>query len=83
MQMRVCLSVCCLFLRLFMRACVHACVRMQSMAFLLSGNMDKGSTEFQLEAAISKIFSSVSACCGVVMAAADLCTAGGRVGSGG
>lgn len=31
------------------------------MAYLLSGNMDKGSQEFQLEAAISKVFSSVSA----------------------
>ena len=30
------------------------------MAYLLSGNMDKGSVEYQLEAAISKVFSSVS-----------------------
>ena len=30
------------------------------MAFLLSGNMDKGAAEYQLEAAISKIFGSVS-----------------------
>ena len=30
------------------------------MAYLLSGNMDKGSVEYQLEAAISKIFASVS-----------------------
>ena len=34
----------------------------QSIAYLLSGNMDKGSQEFQLEAAISKVFSSVSLC---------------------
>jgi very long chain acyl-CoA dehydrogenase len=33
----------------------------ESMAFLLSGNMDKGSLEYQLEAAISKIYSSESA----------------------
>ena len=32
----------------------------QSMAYLLSGNMDQGSSEFQLEAAISKVYSSVS-----------------------
>ena len=30
------------------------------MAYLLSGNMDSGSVEFQLEAAISKIYASVS-----------------------
>ena len=30
------------------------------MAYLLSGNMDKGSLEYQLEAAISKVYSSVS-----------------------
>ena len=30
------------------------------MTYLLCGNMDKGSVEYQLEAAISKIFSSVS-----------------------
>ncbi len=30
------------------------------MAYLLCGNMDNGSTEFQLEAAISKIYGSVS-----------------------
>lgn len=33
----------------------------ESMAFLLSGNMDRGATEYQLEAAISKIFSSEAA----------------------
>ena len=30
------------------------------MAYMLSANMDQGSTEFQIEAAISKIFASVS-----------------------
>ena len=33
----------------------------ESMAYLLSGNMDQGSMEFQLEAAISKIFASEAA----------------------
>lgn len=33
----------------------------QSIAYMLSGNMDTGSPEYQLEAAISKIFASVSA----------------------
>lgn len=33
----------------------------QSMSFMLSGNMDLGSTDFHLEAAISKVFSSESA----------------------
>jgi very long chain acyl-CoA dehydrogenase len=33
----------------------------ESMAYLLSGNMDQGSTEFQLEAAISKIYASEAA----------------------
>ena len=32
----------------------------QSIAYLLSGNMDRGSVEYQLEAAISKIYASVS-----------------------
>ena len=32
----------------------------ESMAYMISGNMDQGSTEFQIEAAISKIFASVS-----------------------
>ncbi len=32
----------------------------QSLAFLLSGIMDQGAQEYQLEAAISKIYSSVS-----------------------
>lgn len=36
------------------------CVFLQSMAYMVSGNMDKGATEFQIEAAISKIFASVS-----------------------
>lgn len=31
----------------------------QSMAYMVSANMDQGSTDFQLEAAISKIFGSV------------------------
>ena len=35
------------------------CSPFQSMAFLLSSNMDRGAMEYQLEAAISKIFSSV------------------------
>jgi very long chain acyl-CoA dehydrogenase len=30
------------------------------MAYMISGNMDGGSTEFQIEAAISKIYGSVS-----------------------
>lgn len=32
---------------------------LQSMAYMVSGNMDSGATEFQIEAAISKIFASV------------------------
>lgn len=32
---------------------------LQSMAYMVSGNMDTGATEFQIEAAISKIFASV------------------------
>lgn len=32
----------------------------KSMAYMVSGNMDSGATEFQIEAAISKIFASVS-----------------------
>ncbi len=31
------------------------------MAYMISGNMDQGSVEFQLEAAISKVFSSEAA----------------------
>ena len=31
----------------------------QSMAYMVSANMDQGSTDFQIEAAISKIFGSV------------------------
>lgn len=34
---------------------------LQSMAYMISANMDSGATEFQIEAAISKIFASVSA----------------------
>ncbi len=30
------------------------------MAYMVSGNMDSGAKEFQIEAAISKIFASVS-----------------------
>uniref|UniRef100_A0A8C5GB90 Very long-chain specific acyl-CoA dehydrogenase, mitochondrial n=1 Tax=Gouania willdenowi TaxID=441366 RepID=A0A8C5GB90_GOUWI len=33
----------------------------QSMAYMISGNMDSGATEFQIEAAISKIFASEAA----------------------
>lgn len=33
--------------------------RPQSMAYMVSANMDQGSTDFQIEAAISKIFGSV------------------------
>jgi very long chain acyl-CoA dehydrogenase len=32
----------------------------ESMAYMISGNMDRGVEEFQLEAAISKIYGSVS-----------------------
>lgn len=32
---------------------------LQSMAYMISGNMDSGAAEFQIEAAISKIFASV------------------------
>lgn len=32
----------------------------QSMAYMISGNMDSGAADFQIEAAISKIFASVS-----------------------
>jgi len=33
------------------------------MAYMLSANMDQGATDFQLEAAISKIYASVSLTC--------------------
>lgn len=33
----------------------------QSMAYMISGNMDRGSTDYHLEAAISKVFASESA----------------------
>uniref|UniRef100_A0A646QHH3 Very long-chain specific acyl-CoA dehydrogenase, mitochondrial n=1 Tax=Hemiscolopendra marginata TaxID=943146 RepID=A0A646QHH3_9MYRI len=33
----------------------------QSMAYMVSGNMDRGATDFQIEAAISKIFASEAA----------------------
>lgn len=33
------------------------------MAYMVSGNMDSGATDFQIEAAISKIFASVSGLC--------------------
>ncbi|XP_053205999.1 very long-chain specific acyl-CoA dehydrogenase, mitochondrial-like [Panonychus citri] len=33
----------------------------ESMTYMVAGNMDKGSTEFQLEAAISKVFASEAA----------------------
>lgn len=32
------------------------------MAYMISGNMDSGATDFQIEAAISKIFASVRNC---------------------
>lgn len=32
---------------------------LQCMAYMISGNMDSGASEFQIEAAISKIFASV------------------------
>lgn len=32
----------------------------ESMAYMVSANMDQGSTEFQIEAAIGKIYASVS-----------------------
>ena len=33
------------------------------MAYMLSANMDQGATDFQLEAAISKVYASVSLTC--------------------
>ena len=30
----------------------------ESMAYMVSGNMDNGSTDYQIEAAISKVFAS-------------------------
>ena len=33
----------------------------ESMAYMISSNMDKGSTDFQIEAAISKVFASEAA----------------------
>lgn len=36
-----------------------ALYNLQSMAYMISGNMDSGAKEFQIEAAISKIFASV------------------------
>lgn len=36
-----------------------ALFHIQSMAYMISGNMDSGAKEFQIEAAISKIFASV------------------------
>jgi len=35
------------------------CVSVQSMAYLISGNMDSGVMEYQVEAAISKVYGSV------------------------
>ena len=37
----------------------------ESMAYMICANMDAGSTEFQIEAAIGKIFASVSITCNV------------------
>lgn len=42
-----------------MHADITSSVFPQSMAYMISGNMDSGATEFQIEAAISKIFASV------------------------
>ena len=36
---------------------------LQSMAYMLSANMDQGAKDFQLEAAISKVYASVSVIC--------------------
>lgn len=33
------------------------------MAYMLSANMDQGATEYQVEAAISKVYASVSIDC--------------------
>lgn len=38
---------------------MNSVVFSQSMAYMISGNMDSGATDFQVEAAISKIFASV------------------------
>ena len=40
---------------------------MQSMAYMLSANMDRGAPEFQIEAAISKVFASVSETRGMLL----------------
>ena len=32
------------------------------MAYMISGNMDSGASEYQVEAAISKVYGSVSNC---------------------
>lgn len=36
-------------------------IPIQSMAYMISGNMDRGAKEYQLEAAISKVFGSEAA----------------------
>lgn len=46
-------------LRLARMAMLHYVT--ESMAYMISSNMDKGSTDFQLEAAISKVFASEAA----------------------
>jgi len=38
----------------------------QSMAYMISGNMDAGFKDFQIEAAIGKIYASVSGTCKVL-----------------
>ena len=38
----------------------HTKTFFQSMAYMISSNMDRGSKEFQIEAAISKVYASVS-----------------------
>ena len=39
----------------------HVTLSQQSMAYMISGNMDRGAKEYQLEAAISKVFGSEAA----------------------
>lgn len=53
-------SVLIVFMRKVSNSWYHYfCVFSQSMAYMISGNMDSGATDFQIEAAISKIFASV------------------------
>lgn len=49
------------FLALFCFVKSYSCLLCtKCMAYMVSGNMDSGATDFQIEAAISKIFASVS-----------------------